>query len=96
MYSAILSAYGIETDGNLESVEAHVADLRERGSCDVVGICDKNDPDFRSSTEEDVETGKLREFVYQYQNGGYVGDNYAGYTFLRLGEHAYLKFRYEM
>lgn len=36
------------------------------------------------------------EWVNQYQDGGYSGDDYAGYTYLKLADDAWLMFNYYM
>lgn len=45
---------------------------------------------------EDIPPFVEEEWIDQYQNGGYSGDSYAGYTYLKIAEDTYLKFHYQM
>lgn len=94
MYAAILRAYGLETSKNLKAVEEFVSELSDDWGGRLLGISNKTDPDFKGAVEQKENKGVFKEFVHQTLHGGYSGDNYAGYTFLRLKEHAYLKFYY--
>ena len=54
---------------------------------------DKTDGHFDQDLFE--ETG-LELWIDQYCNGGYTGDSYAGYVFVRLKKNRFLKYHYTM
>jgi hypothetical protein len=55
----------------------------------------KNTPDIKTKQSEDFEY--LKEvFVDQYCNGGYVGDDFAGWVNIKIDKDEYLKFHYSM
>jgi hypothetical protein len=55
----------------------------------------KSKPDIKTKQTEDFE--HLKEvFVDQYCNGGYVGDDFAGWVYIEINKDEYLKFHYSM
>lgn len=42
------------------------------------------------------DTGVLKYHVNQYVNGGYEGDDYRGWEWIRISHNKYLKFHYEL
>jgi len=45
---------------------------------------------------DDMPSFIEEEWVNQYENGGYSGDSYAGFSYLKLAEDAWLVFHYSM
>jgi hypothetical protein len=76
MISAILAHCCPE---KLDHAEGLVEYL-ENNECgfDLVGICNRDDTDFKKASVNDDGYDKMQEYVYQYTNGGYSGTTMPG------------------
>lgn len=98
VFEAILKVYMPKHAKQAEDIFEYARESLD--SWRLVGIIKGyEDPDFARAklSDEDVKPSFIAdEYVYQYKNGGYSGDSYSGYTFLRLDRHHFIKFHYDM
>ena len=70
--------------------------LEELGDWTFEGIVGKKD---KKATKQIIEGDPFPwttfEYVYQYCNGGFVGDDYAGFVYLPIAKNKYLLFQYQ-
>ena len=89
----------------LKFVKDHVSDGIYYDTLDYVKDCDSTDQfEITEEKPKDEDVEDLSDdfdflknvWVDQYCNGGYVGDDFAGWVFIKITNIKYLKFHYSM